>query len=129
MVKFFIKHNSFAIIGMLLATIFIVIFAFSSYTSSLEERIAYLEEKTEYSLHEVLAEKIIKAEKDLILREAKYLFMEYAYMEGQIDAISGQVRVKKSHNDWLWVISPWEDGRNLMLASFQDYKDYVETRY
>jgi hypothetical protein len=36
--------------------------------------------------------------------------MEYAYMEGQIDALAGDVRIKQDENgEWFWIKSPWDN--------------------
>lgn len=79
--------------------------------------------------YEVLAERIISSE-DNIPYGDKHLFMEYAYMEGQLDALSGDVRVQKIDDDWEWIRSPW-DGFDVSprLQSFESYRDYIEFRF
>jgi len=80
-----------------------------------------------------LSEQIIKAEGSIKL-EDKTFFMEYAYFEGQLDAISGNVRIEKLENgDWEWIKSPWDsnpfNSRKPSLQSFANYIQYVEVRF
>jgi hypothetical protein len=38
--------------------------------------------------------------------------MEYAYYEGQKDAIEGKIRIKKiSDSQYVWIKSPWDGGK------------------
>ena len=38
--------------------------------------------------------------------------MEKAYMEGQKDAVEGDVRIEKYGYDYIWIKTPWDDGDN-----------------
>lgn len=51
--------------------------------------------------------------------------MEYAYFEGQRDALGGDVRIEMSPIDgrWLWVKSPWDDYPERII-SFQPTEFY-----
>jgi len=35
--------------------------------------------------------------------------LERAYMEGQRDAIEGDIRIERERDDWKWIKSPWDD--------------------
>jgi len=55
---------------------------------------------------------------------------EVAYMEGQIDAIEGKLKITKLSNNygdinWGWTSSPWDSGR---LPARETYKEYKEAR-
>lgn len=43
------------------------------------------------------------------LTNAIKMGMEYAYFEGQKDALEGDVRIKKVNGNWEWSKSPWDD--------------------
>ncbi len=76
-----------------------------------------------------LVEQIAKAEGSVDL-ETKSFFMEYAYMEGQLDAISESVRIVKLENgDWEWTKSPWNETREPILQSFSNYIQYAKVRF
>ena len=59
---------------------------------------------TLFAVPEVHAEDTTEEIRD-VLTEA----LEKAYMEGQIDALSGDVRVKEFGTDWMWTKSPWDE--------------------
>lgn len=47
--------------------------------------------------------------------------IEYAYFEGQKDAISGDVRVIVGHDSvYYWKKSPWKDGSQPFYGEFYD---------
>lgn len=107
------------------ATTIILAFRASAWEAKYNEIL----ETSGIEFYQVLADKVINAE-DNIPYGDKHLFMEYAYMEGQLDALSGDVRIEKSEEDWTWTRSPW-DGFEVhpRLESFSAYKDYIEFRY
>lgn len=37
--------------------------------------------------------------------------LEYAYSEGQIDYSNDDIRIKKIDSTYIWVRSPWNDGK------------------
>lgn len=47
--------------------------------------------------------------------------MEYAYFEGQKDALNGRIRVEKiSDTSWIWIESPWDSGKPPILTNLID---------
>lgn len=59
--------------------------------------------------------KIKEAQKEILDTVQKIVTekMEYAYMEGQRDAVSGDVRIEKSDSVWVYTKSPW-DGKQVI---------------
>lgn len=54
--------------------------------------------------------------------------MEYAYFEGQKDAIEGDVRIKRTPGgDYIWIKNPWDDSDTPPGDNF--YSEYVELIY
>ena len=50
---------------------------------------------------------------------------EYAYMEGQRDAIEGDIRIRKTFNgDWEWIKSPWDDDE--IIPEFNKLSQYLD---
>ena len=45
------------------------------------------------------------------IETALWILSEKSYFEGQKEAISGDVRIKKTETGWIWVKSPWDTGR------------------
>jgi hypothetical protein len=54
--------------------------------------------------------------------------LEEAYMEGQVDALSGDVRVEKFGDDWTWIKSPWDEsiGEFPIVAAHTYLSEYKE---
>ena len=52
--------------------------------------------------------------------------MEFAYFEGQIDYMHGDIRIEKIDGDYIYVISPWNGGRE---PYHNKYSEYKEDRY
>lgn len=47
--------------------------------------------------------------------------MEWAYYEGQKDAIQGRIRIEKNTDtSWIWIESPWDGGREPILTNLID---------
>lgn len=47
--------------------------------------------------------------------------MEYAYFEGQKDAINGNIRIEKNTDtSWIWIESPWDGGREPIFTNLID---------
>lgn len=50
-------------------------------------------------------------------------FTELGYMEGQIDAINGDIRIMKAvEEDYEWTKSPWDGGRQPAFQKYSLYK-------
>lgn len=49
--------------------------------------------------------------------------VERAYMEGQKDAIEGDIRVEKEGDDWKWIKSPWDSERKPSYKYLSEYKE------
>lgn len=41
-----------------------------------------------------------------------YKLMEYAYFEGQKDALNGDIRIELKDSSYIWMKSPWDNGKN-----------------
>ena len=51
--------------------------------------------------------------------------MEYAYFEGQKDAINGDIRIEKNTDtSWIWVESPWDGGKQPIFTNLIDNEEY-----
>lgn len=48
-------------------------------------------------------------------------FVEYAYMEGQRDAIEGDIRIEKIGDDYVWTKSPWDEGAKPAFKYLSEY--------
>jgi hypothetical protein len=47
--------------------------------------------------------------------------IEYAYFEGQKDAIDGKIRIERnSDTSWIWIESPWDSGKEPILTNLID---------
>lgn len=57
------------------------------------------------------------------IKDSKYRAMEYAYMEGQKDAIEGDIRVKEVDGDWKFIKTPWDSGREYAHTYLSEYLD------
>jgi len=44
--------------------------------------------------------------------------MESAYMDGQIDALQGKVRITETDSNWFYNISPWDDENDITKVQF-----------
>ncbi len=53
---------------------------------------------------------------------------EVAYMEGQIDALAGDVRIEKipGSDDWKWVKSPWDGNKIPMYELRSEYRSNTD---
>ena len=49
--------------------------------------------------------------------------MEFAYMEGQIDYMHGDIRIEKKDGDYFYVISPWNSSREPYYYKYSEYKN------
>jgi len=47
------------------------------------------------------------------LKQMNKLASEYAYFEGQRDALEGDIRVAKKDSAWIWVKSPWDQDTSM----------------
>jgi predicted negative regulator of RcsB-dependent stress response len=50
-----------------------------------------------------------------------YALSEYAYSEGQKDALMGDIRIEKMNDIWIWKKSPWDNGRPPVHMQLQYY--------
>ncbi len=49
--------------------------------------------------------------------------MEFAYMEGQIDYMHGDIRIEKQEGDYIYIISPWNGGTEPYFWKHSEYKN------
>lgn len=47
--------------------------------------------------------------------------LEYAYMEGQKDALEGDIRIKEVEGDWKYIKSPWDNGDKAIYVYHSQY--------
>jgi hypothetical protein len=55
------------------------------------------------------------------LETSLYAMSEYAYSEGQKDALEGDIRIEKMNGIWIWKKSPWDSGRAPVHMQLQYY--------
>ena len=52
--------------------------------------------------------------------------MEYAYFEGQRDALEGDIRIENKQGQWSWIKSPWDGHKSTYYSYEPPYeKDFV----
>lgn len=65
---------------------------------------------------------------DLSIKQGIKALCEYAYMEGQIDALEGEYNIMydAEKQDWCWDSCPWDDIDTTVFMYYEEYQTVID---